>query len=250
MTNLESFSQDLIEAHLKGTRICPSISKMSRADILWVQSNVSAALGAVLGFKVGRVIDEPPIIAPIPAIYLTENKATRIVQGRLGIELEVGFEVIKALPANGLFERPQDYLRPRVVFELVDTRLSSECADDPGLKFADFQVNAGIVIGDGPQDWDGTDFGDVRARLLNGTKPVFDGKTTVPGGSALANFNLLITHLGNHCGGLQVGQIVITGSICGLPMFEAGSNLSGWVEGLGDVSVSLTSTPEQANETV
>src|SRR6056297_3322388 len=55
--------------------------------------------------------------------------------------------------------------RPRVVLELVDTRLTG-AGHDPMLKLADMQINDGLVIGSTPNDWDGGDFGPVEARLV------------------------------------------------------------------------------------
>ncbi len=238
MTKLETFTQALIDAHRTGQRVTPDIPDMSRAEILSVQSTVSAALGPVAGFKVGET-DDLPIIAPIPAIYQIANGGSRTVQGLFGIELEVGFEVIRVPTGPGLPETPQDYFRPHVVLELVDTRLAGPAAEDPLFKFADFQINSGVVIGPGLSDWDGSDFGTVSAQLMAGSSSELDGKATVPGGSALSNLNLFLTHVGDHCGGLKEGQIVITGSLCGLLWFEGGTEISGRIQGLGDVAISL-----------
>ncbi|WP_143093100.1 hydratase [Celeribacter neptunius] len=213
---------------------------MSRSDILDIQSEVMAPLGDVAGFKVGRQPDGPPILAPIPARYRVANHGSRAVRDRLGIELEVGFELLRPLPGGDLPEDIQNYFRPCVVLELVGTRIEGVLAEDPDYKFADFQINAGLVKGNDLPGWDGSDFGTLNARLLANGAPVLDGETTVPGGSALANLALLVAHLGTHCGGLQVGQVVITGSICGLPYFGPGTEIEGEIEGLGRVTLSLT----------
>ncbi len=235
----DMLAQRLLGAHRTGVRIASPIAALRRRDILSIQTTVCTALGPVAGFKVSAVPDGLPILAPIPARYGTENRGVRTVADRLGIELEVGFEVLTALPGDGLPDEPQRYLRPRTVLELVDTRLAGRAAENPSLKFADLQMNAGIVIGEGPTDWDGADFGEVPARLTADDSYVLDGPATVPGGSALANLDLLLRHLGDHCGGVRPGQIVITGSLCGLPWFGPGTRIEGWIEGLGDVSVNL-----------
>jgi 2-keto-4-pentenoate hydratase len=59
---------------------------------------------------------------------------------------------------------------------------------------------------------------------------------------------LLLAHLGDHCGGLQVGQTVITGSLCGLPWFTPDAIVTGWIAGFGEVSINLQAA-DPASET-
>ena len=240
MTDISGLAADFIEAHRTGARIVPAATALSRSDILAVQSAVSAALGPVAGFKIGAVPGALPIFAPIQRRYCLANGGTREVRDRLGVELEVGFELIRPLPSMTLPARPQDHFRPMIALELVDTRLSDEVRDIPDLKFLDFQINAGLVSGTPLDDWSGADFGTLKAQLSTETDSILDGEATVPGGSALANLDLFLTHVGDHCGGLQVGQIVITGSLCGLPWFTPDALVTGWIEGLGTASVRLT----------
>ena len=240
MIDLKDLTARFIKAHKTGSRISPERHTLSRSDILAIQSTVMAELGAVAGFKVGRPLDGPPILAPIPTIYCAPNGGTRVVKDKLGVELEVGFELICALPEGAFPEDVQNYFRPCVMLELVDTRIEDNLAEDADYKFADFQINAGLVKGDALPGWGGSDFGSLTAQLLANGRPVIEGEAIVPGGSALSNLALLVAHLGDHCGGLQVGQIVITGSICGLPYFAAGTDIIGNIDGLGQVSISLT----------
>ena len=59
--------------------------------------------------------------------------------------LSIGFTLSSTLAAATLPYRVQDYFRPWIVLKLVATRLSGGSADRPDLKFADFQINAGMV---------------------------------------------------------------------------------------------------------
>ncbi|MBE9636419.1 hydratase [Salipiger pacificus] len=212
----------------------------SREDCLAVQAAVSQARGAVAGFKVAAGAGAvAPVVAPIAAVDVVADEGSATVRDRLGIELEIGFELLKPLPGPGLPEPVAEYFAPRPVIELVDTRLGGEAAEVPLLKLADMQVNAGLVAGAALAGWDGSDFGTVEARLTAGETAVLDGAATVPGGSALANLRLFCEVIGDHCGGLQPGQVVITGSLCGLPYFPAGTEVSGEIAGLGRVAVSL-----------
>ncbi|WP_353475151.1 hydratase [Salipiger sp. H15] len=242
--DLSALVAALQHAHESGTRFAPAASGIalpeSREDALAVQRAITAARGAVAGFKVAAGAGiVAPVVAPIAAADVVENGGAATVRGRLGIELEIGFELLKSLPGRGLPEPVAEYFVPRPVIELVDTRLEGESAEMPLLKLADMQVNAGLVASAPLADWDGSDFGAVEAKLVAGEDVVLDGPATVPGGSALANLALLCEVLGDHCGGLQPGQVVITGSLCGLPYFPAGTQVSGTIAGLGTVSVSL-----------
>lgn len=228
----------LIGAHRTGKRIPPPKHDLSRPEILDIQQRVAAALGPVAGFKVSRVENGPPILAPLPACYTVANGGQRQVPDLLGIELEIGFKIVRSLPKGALPARPQDYLRPFAVFELVDSRLDTRHLS-ANAKFCDFQMNAGLVVGTGLQSWDGSDFNSVTAYLRAGAETVLDDVVSVPGGSALANLDMLLGHLGAHCGGTQVGQVLITGAISGLLYFPAGLSVQGKIAGVGHVSVTL-----------
>ncbi|NDW00513.1 hydratase [Yangia sp. PrR002] len=240
---ITAFAAALQQSHASGQRFVPETGMAlprDRAECLAVQQAVSEARGAVAGFKVGAGTGAlAPTVAPIAAADVVASGGVAKTRDQLGIELEVGFELLKPLPAAGLPEPVQEYFAPRVVIELVDTRLEGEAASDPALKLADMQINAGMVLGPRLEDWDGSDFGTVAGWCDAGETRLLDGEATVPGGSALANLGLLCEVLGDHCGGLQPGQVVITGSLCGLPYFPAGTEVSGRIEGLGEVSVTL-----------
>lgn len=246
MTGADHLALDFISAHKTDLQFMPSVPVLSRDAVLATQAAVCAQLGPVAGFKVGRVADDLPIIAPIPARYCVPNDGVRYIPRPFGVELEVGFTLIRALPSPGLPAQPEDYFRPCAALELVDTRLSGSAADRADLKFADFQINAGLVCADSLDAWDGADFADLEISLSTSTKTIIAGRAEVPGGSALANLDLLLSHLGPHCGGLKVGQTVITGSLCGLPYFAPDTHVTGWIDGLGKVSVRLAPPPDAA----
>ncbi|WP_394155242.1 hydratase [Loktanella salsilacus] len=240
MSDTDQIALALIAAHNGGARFAPDGAILTRAQILAIQSRVSAALGPVRGFKVGQAADGgAPVLAPIPSRYAVANGGTRTVADQLGIELEIGFTLTRPLPAGGLPPRPQDYFAPCAALELVDTRLTGPAAARDDAKFADLQINAGIVIGPALPGWDGSDFDTLTARLATPVQVVLDGQARVPGGSALGNLALLLQHLGDHCGGLQVGQTVITGSLCGLPWFTADTAVTGAISGFEQVSIHL-----------
>ncbi|NDR56914.1 hydratase [Aliiruegeria sabulilitoris] len=238
MTKVDTISTALIAAHQTGQRA--DASKLPVPDYdeaLDIQRHVQAELGPVSGFKVIERPDTRPFLGPIAVASTVPTGGSVTVKDQIGIELEIGFELI-AEPADDMTSDPKAFFRPRLVIELVDTRLDR--ADDLAmLKLADMQLNAGLVVGPELTDWDGRDFGATTAFLRCGDEQILDGETTVPGGSALSNLALFCANIGGHLGGLQKGQIVITGSLTGCDFFPGGIDVIGRVEGFGKISVHL-----------
>lgn len=240
MTITQTLATALISAHQTGTRAeASTLPQPDFATALAVHEIVQAALGPVCGFKVAARPDGPPVIAPIPASRSFVSGGAVAVEDTLGIEMEIGFELI-APPADDMMSRPQDFFRPLLVLELVDTRVTGDGANAPLMKLADMQINAGLVTGPALDGWDGTDFGTVRGALRCGGTQVVEGALTVPGGSAVSNLALFCDNIGDHCGGLQKGQIVITGSLSGLAYFPSGTDVHGEVEGFGSIDFQLS----------
>lgn len=242
---IAALSQGLLAVHRGEPAFDAPAQPLSRAEALAVQTRIMADLGPVAGFKVGGRPGDVPVLAPLPASLVVADGGGRAVPDLLGVELELAFEVIAPLPEGGAL--PADlpaHFRPCVVLELVRSRLAGPMAEDPMHKMADLQMNAGLVIGSGlpqsgPGAWDGADFGMIEARLMAGAETVVDGAVSVPGGSALAQLAALVAHVDGHCGGLQPGHVVLTGSVCGLPYFPAGTQMRGEIAGLGSVAVDL-----------
>ena len=240
---MKSFAEELLSAYRAGTRIVPEGAlPATMAEALAVQAEVCAALGPVAGFKVGRKPEGPPVMAPIMAARCLPSGARVAVADEIGIELEVGWKIIGPLPAPDTEDLAAALGRvvvPVPVIELVDTRLAGEAATDPLAKLADLQVNFGLIVGTPLEAWDGSDIGAVRGRMRAGDRLLLDGDTSVPGGSALSSLAELYRHIGGHCGGLQPGQVVITGMLHPLTYLPGETEIAGQIEGIGAVSVTL-----------
>ncbi|WP_206454543.1 fumarylacetoacetate hydrolase family protein [Aurantimonas marina] len=213
----------------------------SACDAYAIQRRVVEAVGPIGAFKTGRRPDQDQIMAPIfrkdtrssPAIF------TRTEIDRIGIELEVGFVIDRPLPdaSDADFERrARDRVSAVAALEIVDTRLSDIEMAPPLLRLADNQLNGGLVVGSPRRDWQDMDLTMVNASLSLGSQTVLDGRADVPGGDAFATFCALARMIGSHCGGLKPGQVVITGSLNGMPFIERGTPVRGWIDGLGDVA--------------
>ncbi len=207
-----------------------------------VQELVATVIGPVGAFKVGNKPGASQIMAPIFAKDILSGPATINCPPNedIGIELEVGFRVDRPLPDRncpGRREAIAHSVSAVIVIELVRTRLTGEAS--PNLKLADNQINGGLVVGTPVSDWHGLPMSRIEAALRIGEEDLLCGEVDVPGGDAFDNFLALEQMVGDHCGGLQPGQVVITGSLNGLPYVRAETEVRGTIKGLGEISLRL-----------
>lgn len=218
----------------------PSVA-LTTQEAYRIQTEVAKLVGPIGGFKVANKPDSR-IMAPIFAKDIYHSPATLSVapDEEIGIELEIGFRVDAALPALDAADRESavaQRLSAVVVIEIVRTRMQGEAS--PELKLADNQINGGLVIGEPIRDWHRGSVSEVNACLHLGENKILDGHAKVPGGDAFENFLVLERMIGTHCGGLKPGQIVITGSLNGLPYVRGALDVRGEIKDFGGVSLDL-----------
>ncbi|MFW8635708.1 2-keto-4-pentenoate hydratase [Cribrihabitans pelagius] len=243
----EALAAALIRSRAGGPRTDLSSGRngaLSAADAYRVQEALAQRFGPVGGFKVACKPGQPVIMAPVYAADIRPSgHSFPTPEGEpIGIELEIGFKILRPLPPPGtgdFRQRLRDCVSLVPVIEVVLTRLADAEAASPMLRLADNQLNGGLVAGPERADWQDLDLTQATATLDFGDTRVLDGTVPVPGGDAFDNFCKLAEMAGSHCGGLQPGQVAITGSLNGLPYIEAGTGVKGWIEGLGEVSVAF-----------
>lgn len=222
---------------------------LTRERVFAVQAALAAELGPVGGFKVACPPDAPIVIAPIYAsdIHASPAILTLPPHEEVGVELEYAFRVIAPLP-NRDSDDFTAQLRAAVellpVFELVQSRLEDPKGADALLKMLDNQLNGAVVFGAPIRDWHDFDVGQATAHLKIGDEVHLDGAARVPGGNAFATLRKLVLTIGDHCGGLNPGQVVITGSLNGLPWVKPGRVAKGEIAGLGLVEMELRAGSE------
>lgn len=217
---------------------------LTRAEAFAVQQCLAEEFGPVGGFKVACPPDAPIIIAPIFASDIRQSPATLSVPAGepVGVEMEYAFRLTAPLPdtsADGFKEHLGAVVELLPAFELVQSRLADPTTADPLLKMADNQINGGIVLGHVVPDWRELDVTRALGWLKVGNNILLDGPAQVPGGDAFKTLCKLATAIGTHCGGLQAGQVVITGSLNGLPWITAGLTVEGRIDGLGHLKMTL-----------
>jgi 2-keto-4-pentenoate hydratase len=205
-----------------------------------IQARVAAETGPVGAFKTGRKSpDAAPIMAPIFARDVHASGAI-VGGGRLrGVELEVAFRLERPAPdpADPDFEAK---LRAAVValpaIEIIESRLEDIEAGGPFWKLADNQLNGALVLGEPVADWRALPLARPALGLAIAGEVVQEGPTDAPGGDLFATYAAFVRRLGAHCGGLEPGVAVITGSLTGMRFTVAGAGVEGRIEGLGAVS--------------
>ncbi|WP_297769290.1 2-keto-4-pentenoate hydratase [uncultured Roseovarius sp.] len=217
---------------------------LTRDRVLLVQEAVAQALGPVAGFKVACPPDAQIVIAPIMGrdIYQSPADISVSENEEVGVELEYAFRLIAPLPDPNMadFETQlRDAVELLPVFELVQSRLADPRGAGATLKMLDNQLNGAVVLGEAVRDWQDIDVTRADARLVVGEETLLDGTARVPGGDAFATLSALARAIGTHCGGLQPGHVVITGSLNGLPWINAPLTAQGEIMSLGTVSMTL-----------
>lgn len=243
MADVAWFVAALLAARKGGPKLA-DVPELSTGEAYAVQAGVADRLGPVGGFKYARRPGAPAILAPIQLADVLRSGAEFDSGGApVGVELEVGFRLDAAPPPAGAADF-EDRLRaavtPVAVLELVQSRLADPDAATAMQRLADHQINGALVVGGAAADWRGEPFARVTARLEFDGEAVLDGRVTLPFGPAFDCLADLVRMAGDHCGGLQAGHYVITGSLNGLPWLPPGTHISGRIENVGQVAVAVS----------
>ncbi|SEL42600.1 hypothetical protein SAMN05443999_105168 [Roseovarius azorensis] len=235
----------LLAAREGGGKLPDTASQgLTRARVFAVQEAVAARLGPVGGFKVACPKDAPIVIAPIMARDIHPGPAVIDIPAdeEVGVELEYAFRLIAPVPDTNAPDF-ETQLRAAIdllpALELVRSRLADPKGAGAALKMLDNQLNGAVVLGAARRDWQGIDVTRANARLILGGDTLLDGAAPVPGGDAFATLCALARAVGDHCGGLQPGHVVITGSLNGLPWVRPPVTAKGRIDGLGAVEMTL-----------
>jgi len=210
-------------------------------DAYSIQARVASNSGPIGAWKTGRPDNTSvPVYAPILAQTLRPSPASYGAHELhyCGIELEIGFCIDRPLPppSPDFSDELRNCVRPVVTLEMVDSRVQDFTELPAAAKLADNQVNGGLVIGKPVDDWTGVNLTQAEVTLSVNGKVVVSCLSDVPGGNAFDTLAAMASRVGTHCGGLQPGQFVTTGTLSGIIFLEPGSTVEGHVAGLGSIS--------------
>lgn len=246
---MKDFSADVAAAlfskHFRGRpQVAPDLSApVSRAEAYRVQDLLIEELGGACGWKVGKAKTDPePYCAPIPTTrrLLSGGDYTRF-DGVARVEAELGFRLgCDVPPTTDTRTRAEcaeliDAIVPAL--EILETRLTSPTAQDPLWKLADLQSNGGLVLGK-PVKWRAQDLGEIRLAIGAEKSDDFPA-VSHPFGEPFDLFCWTVNHVAAHRGGLKQGDVIITGSYCGIVEIRSPQGFVAAFADYGDVRLNV-----------
>lgn len=193
-------------------------------DALAIQERVRELLGAEIGGWKCSVPSAAREIAaaPIFASTITSNSPCTIlpIEGKARIEPEIAFVIGRDLPPRATpysdAEVRAAVRETRAVLELIGPRYADPAAVSYPEFLADSIANQGLFVGPAVAGRLELDLEAFRIGIdtPNGALLVRDGEH--PDGHPLRPLVWLANHLASHGAGLTAGQVVTTGSYCGM----------------------------------
>ena len=202
-----------------------------------------SALGKRLGWwPAGRphgwklAMGQPPKAAPIPdGLYQPSPGQMHDRVSVAGIEVELAVRLSRPLSAGASRQEAEAAVGETLaVIEGFDVRAEHWRELPPSFLLADLQMHAGLVIGSGVSGW----AGDTHLSLeVTGLSTGSEGWQH-PLGDPLALLPWLADHAAGRGWPLQAGDLVATGSWCGMLEVPPGGHIAATFEGVGEVSLS------------
>jgi 2-keto-4-pentenoate hydratase len=240
----EAAAAFLMEHFHDRTKAAPLLTgPATRADSYRVQDLLMGTLGHACGWKVGLAKpDAEPYCAPLPASRRLENgEVYKRYEGVARLEAELGLRLGRDVPSGAAdLDRAEcaeliDAVVPAI--EILEPRLVEPQAGDALWKLADLQANGGVILGE-PAPWRKQDLGRVSLAInADGSQPPTDAAH--PFGDPLDLFCWVVRHVSRHRGGLRRGDVVITGSYCGIINLGSPQHFTATFPEYGAVSVNV-----------
>jgi 2-keto-4-pentenoate hydratase len=221
----------------------------SYAEAMAAQADIARRLDAEVGaWKVGVRPDGVAVAAPIYAdlIHAPDTQIALGARGNLGIEAEIAFRLGRDLPP-----RPgRPYARADVLVAVDEILVGIEIVrgrfeDDDALPYpaflADNLGNDGYVVGASFTDWTGLEISALRCRVSIDGGTVHDAVGGHPLGDPLRPLVAYASMPIDQLGGLRAGQIVTTGSLCGIITLDRPAAVRAEIEHIGAASFEAVS---------
>jgi len=237
---MRALVESLIEAQRARSTIIDIVPPADLASAIATQDAVMRGLGAAVGgWKVATNKDFGSIGAPMHAATVREGPASWPMAPGLMLEIEVAVRLARDLP-------PGSYTREEIVgaiesmsvgIEVVRSRLAIGNAAPFLAFFADSLANEGYVIGTTRLPWAECDLATRRCIARKDGAVIHDAPCTYPFGEPLAPVAGFASTQKGALGGLRAGQIVTTGSVCGVIPVTGPGHYTAEIEGLGTVDL-------------
>jgi 2-keto-4-pentenoate hydratase len=204
------------------------------------------------GWKASLFGAEDGACAPLPANAVVDAPAyTQVLHTPLrspapyAIEAEIAFRLGQDLPP---LPRGARYGRDAVcaavasahaVIEVVASRYVNADAVSHLERVADQLINALLVVGPSCQGWQALPLRQLPLEVRVEGHPVYQGRGAHPQGDPLAPLVWLANHLSQYGRGLRAGELVTTGSCCGVLQVAPEQTASAHFAGLGSAVVTF-----------
>ncbi len=208
-----------------------------------VQALQMEALGPIGGWKVGAANSmAPPTCAPLPQRFRYASPDAPVAQNLSlrGIEVEIGLIMGQDLPPGPSPYTPEQVWAAVkevcVAVEIVESRFAHREAVGRLSTLADLASHGALI-----HQAKGVAAKDIRllqpdwVHLHVGQQAPLQGPNQNPAGDVMRLLLWLANQGSHHCGGLQQGQVIITGTC--LPMLQAaaGDRIHAAIAGLGEL---------------
>jgi 2-keto-4-pentenoate hydratase len=237
-----SRAQLIVDAHRSGGTIAEIDTPPDIEAAMLDQAEVVKALRAdVAGWKVAVNPEAGPVAAPMMAQLMKQSSTAWPLSPGLIIEIELAVRLRRDLP-------PRTYTRAEIAdaidsmvvgVEMVRFRIATGSKAPFLTLLADAMSNEGYVSGSRAMPWRDVDLAALRCTATLDGRALHDGPCTHPLGDPLAPVVAWASAQKDKLGGLRAGQLVTTGSVCGMvPVTQTGRLVAG-IEGLGEVEIDI-----------
>jgi 2-keto-4-pentenoate hydratase len=245
LERVEALAQKLVAARRqsKPAVIESALDPVDAAEAYAVQERVAALLYGGLratAWKVGAPnLSVTPTASPIraPLVLISPARYEIPALTGLSIEAEVAFRVSRDVTdANA--DPASVFDRMLVTIEVCDSRIADPGGASARLKLADFQVSAALVLGTGRDDWAGYDLSTQRCVVSCDGAVVFDRRSWHSLGDPRCLLPWLLAHASAR-GGLRAGDVVTTGTWCGMVPVRPGATIEVTIDDIGAAQVTF-----------
>ena len=216
---------------------------------------MAATHGPVAGYKIALTTSvmqqmvgfHEPVSGAILAKTIQQSPCTirSTAYGRLGVECEIAVRLQADLPVTPVLYN-RDHMTAAigavmVAFELIDDRNADYTQFAPQILsiIADNAWNGGIVLGPPVTDWRTMDLAVAHGTMVINDVVVGEGYGRDVMGHPLDALVWLANELAKRGKSLSRGMVVMTGSIVATKFVHPGDTVRFWVDGLGEVRLSV-----------
>jgi 2-keto-4-pentenoate hydratase len=237
----------LAAARRDGTRLTElplELRPASLPEAYAIQYEISRQMGTVGGWKVGPPkTAADPRVTPIPARYVLASGSTWPTSEPTRVEVEVALLVGTSLPQRASLYEATEVLRAirsaHIAFELLGARFIDKTSVSEFTLLADGQSNAALVVGDAIADWTSVDLSTLNLTLRIDSENAARCTEGASFDRMLSAVTWLANHAAEHVGGLQAGQIILTGARIGPTSVPARRRIAAHTDDAATVSATL-----------